>query len=321
MEAVLVAEKDKVPEAAVSTPGYMTFGKAAPVALSSDWKADIGVLGVPYDAGASYLPGTRFGPRAIREGSQRLGFFDPDLGFEGYFDPDEGRHFLKGVSAVDCGDADVVLLSVERNFKNIEAAVREVRRHKALPVVLGGDHSITYPELRAFDDEGPLALIHFDAHLDYRDVSKGVKLTHASPIRRCSELPFVTGIMSFGIRQLRVAETDYLAALARTSKVVTYRQYVKGGPDVFEEALPPGEKCFATIDVDCLNAALCPGTGTLEADGLAAWQLVDLLRIVARKYKVVGLDLVEVNPLTDEAKLTPMVAARVLMEFLGAIFA
>lgn len=266
------------------------------------------------------MPGTRFGPRAIREGSQRLGFFDPDLGFEGYFDPDEDRHFLKGVTAVDCGDVDIVLLDVEKNFRAIEAGVREIRKHKTLPVMLGGDHSVTFPELKAFDDEGDLALIHFDAHLDYRDTSKGVSLTHASPIRRCSELPFVTGILSFGIRQLRVAEPDYRAALSSKSRIVTYRQYVNQGLAAFEEALPKAEKCFATIDIDCLNAALCPGTGTLEADGLAAHQLIDLLRIVARKYKVVGFDLVEVNPLPDPAKLTGMVAARVIVEFLGAIF-
>ncbi len=305
----------------VSTPGYLTFGRAAPVKLESDWKADVGMLGIPYDAGASYLPGTRFGPRAIREGSQRLGFFDPDLGFQGYFDPDEGRHFMKGVTAVDCGDVDIVLLDVERNFRAIEAAVREVRRHGALPVALGGDHSVTFPELRAFDDEGPLALIHFDAHLDYRDTSKGVALTHSSPIRRCSELPFVTGILSFGIRQLRVAEPDYRLALETKSRIVTYRQYLREGPDAFREALPPGDKCFATIDIDCLNAGLCPGTGTPEADGLAAHELIDLLTIVARKYHVVGFDLVEVNPLLDPSKLTGMVAARVIVEFLGARFA
>lgn len=221
---------------------------------------------------------------------------------------------------MDCGDVDVVLLDVDRNFSAIEAGVREVRRHGALPVLLGGDHSITFPELRAFDGQGPLALIHFDAHLDYRDTSKGVSLTHSSPIRRCSELPFVSGILSFGIRQLRVAEPDYRLALATKSKVVTFRQYLKEGPDAFEKALPPGGKCFATIDIDCLNAGLCPGTGTLESDGLAAHQLVDLLKIVAAKYKVVGLDLVKVNPLPDPAKLTGMVAARVVVEFLGAIF-
>ena len=93
----------------MTAPGYMTFGRAAPVRLQSDWNADIGFLGIPYDAGASYLPGTRFGPSAIREGSQRLGFFDPDLEFEGYFDPDEGRYYLRGVTAADCGDVDIVL--------------------------------------------------------------------------------------------------------------------------------------------------------------------------------------------------------------------
>ena len=301
-------------------PGSMTFGKARPVELAGSWQADVGILGIPYDAGASYLPGARFGPRAIREGSQRLGFFDPGLGAVGYFDPDEGRHFLQGVKAVDCGDVDVVLLDVDRNFRSVEAAVREVRRHGALPVALGGDHSVTFPELRAFDDEGPLVLVHFDAHLDYRDASKGVSLTHSSPIRRCAELPFVAGILSFGIRQLRVAEEDYKAALSNKSRIVTYRQYLKQGKQAFQEALPEGDRCFVTIDIDCLNPALCLGTGTIEADGLAAHEMVDLLRIVARRYEVVGFDLVEVNPLPDPANLTGAVAARVIVEFLGAIY-
>ncbi len=299
--------------------GIPTFGRAPLVEPVSLWKADVAVLGVPYDAGTGFRPGTRFGPRAIREMSMRFPYFEPAGG--GYFDPDQGRRFLAGVTAVDCGDVDVVYLDLDRNLALIEEGAREIRRHGALPAVLGGDHSITYPLVKAFDDEKEISLVHFDAHLDYRDAFFGVTLAHGSSIRRCAELPHVKNVVSLGIRGLRLGESDLTDALAAKSRVITYRQYRAAGPGALAEALGAGpRRVYVTVDIDVVNPAACPGTGTPEADGLAVGELVDLLRLVATVKDVVGVDLVEVNPSLDSTGITSLAAAQIIMEFLGQVF-
>lgn len=301
--------------------GIPTFGRAPLKDAAEQWDAHAGVLGVPYDAGTGFRPGARFGPRSIREMSMRFPFFEPHEGYRGYYDPDLARHFLKGVKVVDCGDVDIIYLDIDRNYSQIQSMVEAVRQHGSLPVILGGDHSITFPVLKGFCSEPELCLVHFDAHLDYRDSYMGVTLAHGSPIRRCSELPCVTRIVSLGIRGLRVVESDLMDALSSKSKVITYRQYLTQGPDAFYAALPEhGTPSYVTIDIDVLNPSLCPGTGTPEPDGLWLYQLADLLRGVAGRLRVVGFDLVEANPLFDPGGLTSLVASQIIVEFLGAIF-
>ena len=307
--------------------GIPSFGRAPLADLEADWQANVGVLGVPFDEGTGFRPGARFGPRGIREMSMRFPFFDPDSGRTGFYDPDAGARFLEGVTAVDCGDVDVIYLDYTRNFDLTEKAVRDLRRHGALPVVLGGDHSITYPILKAFDDQESLTVVHFDAHLDYRDSFHGVTLAHGSPIRRCAELGHVGRIVSLGIRGLRVVETDLRDAVGFKSQVITCEEYRTKGVPHFREVLhgcPAATRgtrpCYVTIDIDVVNPGSCPGTGTPEPDGLEVRDLVELLAVVAREFRVVGLDLVEVNPTIDPTGITALSAAQVLMQFLGRIF-
>lgn len=311
-----------MPRANLAFTGIPTFGRAPLRDLRDSWDSDVAVLGVPYDAGTGFRPGARFGPRSIREMSMRFPFFDPDGSLRGYYDPDLGRRFLEGVRAVDCGDVDIIYLDLDRNYSLIQDGVEAIRQHGALPVVLGGDHSVTFPVLKAFSSEEGLCLVHFDAHLDYRDSYMGVTLAHGSPIRRCSELPYVSRIVSLGIRGLRVVESDLQDALSSKSRVITYRQYLARGPETLYSALPPQDTpCYITIDIDVLSPSLCPGTGTPEPEGLTPGQLTDLLRGVAGRMRVLGVDLVEVNPLFDPSGLTSLVAAQVIMELLGAVFA
>ncbi|MEW6228196.1 MAG: agmatinase [Bacillota bacterium] len=301
--------------------GIPTFGRASLKDVTERWHAHAAVLGVPYDAGTGFRPGARFGPRSIREMSMRFPFFDPQDGYRGYYNPDLSRHFLKGIKVVDCGDVDIIYLDLDRNYSQIQGVVEAIRQHGSLPIILGGDHSITFPVLRAFHGGPELCIVHFDAHLDYRDSYMGVTLSHGSPMRRCSELPYVTSIVSLGIRGLRVVESDLMDALLSKSKVVTYRQYLARGPDLFYAALPEqGTPCYVTIDIDVLDPSLCPGTGTPEPDGLSLYELCDLLRGVAGRLRIVGFDLVEVNPLFDPGGLTSLASSQIIMEFLGAIF-
>ena len=302
--------------------GIPTFGRAPLATPEADWRADVAVLGVPFDEGTGFRPGARFGPRSIREMSMRFPFFDPESGNQGYFDPDQRRRFLEGVTAVDCGDVDVIYLDVARNHSLMEEAVRNIRGHHALPVILGGDHSITYPVVKAFDDIDGLTILHFDAHLDYRDSFLGVTLAHGSPMRRCAELPFVSRIISVGMRGLRMVESDLKDALSCKSRVITYRDFRSRGPRAFEDCLSESSgPAYVTVDIDSVDPSACPGTGTPEADGFNVGELVDLLRLAARKTSVVGIDLVEVNPGLDPSGLTSLAAAQIIMELLGQVFA
>ncbi len=310
-----------MPRGNMAFTGIPTFGRAPVVKPGDPWEADVAILGVPFDEGTGFRPGTRFGPRSIREMSMRFAFFDPESGNQGYYDPDLNRRLLHGVTAVDCGDVDIIYLNVARDHALMEQGVRDIRSHGAFPLILGGDHSITYPVLRAFDDEEAITLAHFDAHLDYRDSFLGVTLAHGSPIRRCSELPFVKDIISVGLRGLRTVESDLIDALSFKSTVITYRQYRSRGKRALEEAISgKARRAYVTVDIDSVNPAACPGTGTPEADGFALGELVDLLRIVAGRLDVIGFDLVEVNPALDYSGITSLAAAQIAMEFLGEVF-
>jgi agmatinase len=299
--------------------GIPSFARA-PFTLPHTVEADAAVLGVPYDEGSGFRPGTRFGPRAIRESSLRYAFFGLGPGKRGYWDLDLGRRRLTQLRLVDCGDVDIVALDLEGNFQRITDAVATVTTQGATPIVLGGDHSITFPAVRGLQHGGPLSLVHIDAHLDYRDDVGGIRLGHGCAIRRIAELPFVQEIVSLGIRGLRADEDDLEAARARGNRVIPAAAIRRAGVAAALAEVPGSQRIYVTLDIDALDPGVAPGTGTPDPGGLSYMEIRDLLQGIARKGRVVGFDLVEVNPWLDPTGITPLTAAQLIVEFMASIF-
>lgn len=309
-------------------PRYTTYMPAAGIASFlrspivedlSKVDADVAILGIPYDASLSYRPGTRFGPRAIRDYSTRYAAWGTGNA-AGYWDIDRKERFLADVSIVDCGDVDITYYDIEANMAAITRTVGALVERGALPVMLGGDHSVSFPSVRAFAGLGPIDVVHIDAHLDWRSDIAGLRHTSASPLRRIKELPFVRHMVQLGIRDVRSRESDWNDAVASGSHVVTRRQIRDQGIAAVLAGLPDLGATYITIDIDGLDPSIAPGTGSPTVDGLLYHEARDLLQGVAETSHVVGIDLVEVNPFIDVAGQTSLLATTLIMEVLGSAF-
>lgn len=298
--------------------GHCTFGKR-PVCL--DWRsldADVAVLGVPYDMGTQYRSGARFGPRAIREASTLFSF-----GHGGAYDHEDDVVYLPmdEVRIVDVGDADIVHTDTAASHRNAEAAVRMILERGALPVVLGGDHAINIPCVRAFSDQEPIHLVQIDAHLDFVDVRHGVREGHGNPMRRAAEQSHVTGLTQLGIRNVSSTARDgYEDARRRGSTIRSVRQCRTLGPGGVLDLIPAGARYYVSIDIDGFDPSIAPGTGTPSHGGFLYWEVIEILKGLAERGDVVGIDLVEVAPAYDPSGITAFLAAQVLLNFLGYVF-
>lgn len=297
--------------------GISTFGKRPHVA---DWEAieaDVAVMGAPFDFGTQFRAGARFGPRAVREASTLFSF-----GHAGAYDHEDDCTYLGAdVRIVDIGDADIVHTDTETSHANIESGVRAMLKAGALPVVIGGDHSINIPCIRAFADQGPIHIVQIDAHLDFVDVRHGVRHGHGNPMRRAAEQPHVTGITALGIRNVSsTAKDGYDAARAMGDDILSVRQVRNLGTDGVLARIPPGARVYVTIDIDGFCPSIAPGTGTPSHGGFLYYEVLEILQGLARRHDVVGIDLVEVAPDYDPTQSTAILAAQVLLNFLGFIF-
>ena len=175
--------------------GIATFGKKPYVEDWSQLDADVAIIGAPFDFGAQYRSGARFGPRAVREASTLFSF-----GHAGAYDHEDDATYLGAdVQIVDMGDADIIHTDTVQSHANIEKAVRAALDAGALPVTIGGDHSVNIPCINAFDGENDFHILQIDAHLDFVDERHGVRFGHGNPMRRAAEKPYVTGLSQFGI--------------------------------------------------------------------------------------------------------------------------
>jgi agmatinase len=298
--------------------GLATFGKR-PACL--DWEtieADVAVLGVPYDMGTQFRPGARFGPRAIREASTLFSF-----GHGGAYDHEDDATYLPTdqVRIVDVGDADIVHTDTVQSHANSERAVRKILERGAMPVILGGDHSINIPCVRAFSGEPPIHVVQIDAHLDFVDVRHGVREGHGNPMRRAAEQPHVTGLTQLGIRNVSsTAREGYDEARRRGSVIRSVRQCRALGTSGVLELIPAGARYYVTIDIDGFDPSIAPGTGTPSHGGFLYWEVMEILQGLAKRGQVVGIDLVEVAPAYDPSGITAILAAQVLLNFLGFVF-
>lgn len=294
--------------------GIATFAKAPYVEDLETLVASIGVLGVPTDAAVGMRPGCRQAPRAIRDASTRFGFLGRHP-HSGYFDINQGTPLLQGVTIADCGDADVALYDADRNVEIIERDVRSILARGAMPVVMGGDHSISYPVIRAFDGHAPLTVVLFDAHLDYRDEVLGLRLSNNSPFRRVAELPFVRQIVTIGVRGIKSTDRELREARAHGHLVFSNYETLALGPQGVLDRLPASLGAYyVSIDIDVLDPSIAPGTESPEAEGLTYTHVKRIVKGLAARGTMVGLDLVEVNPYLDHAELTQHIAAQLLIE-------
>jgi agmatinase len=300
--------------------GISTFFRSPVCEEFSKVDADVAFLGIPYDGGIGFRPGTRFGPREMRSFSVRYSAWGGH-GPNGYWDVNQRKRFLKGVRMVDCGDVDISYYDFEINRHKMTSSVEAILDRKAFPVLVGGDHSVTFPNVCAFSRFAPLDIVHIDAHMDWRDSVGGVKFANASPLRRSKELPFVRNMVHLGIRDVRTSDDQVADAEAAGAQVFTRDEIREQGVTTILERFPQLGNVFVTIDIDGLDPSIAPGTGSPTVDGLLYHEVRALLQGVTRRANVVGFDLVEVNPMVDLNGQTCLLASTLILEFLGAIFA
>ena len=297
--------------------GISTFGKNQYV---DDWdniKADVAVLGAPFDFGTQWRAGARFGPRAIREASTLFSF-----GHGGAYDFEDDVTYLPAdeVKIVDLGDADIIHTDTINSHKNIEYGVRKILDAGALPVVLGGDHSINIPCINAFSEQEPIHLVQIDAHLDFVDERHGVKYGHGNPMRRAAEKDYVTGLSQIGIRNVSsTAKEGYEAAREMGSDILSVRKFRQLGHQSVLDRIPKGVRYYVTIDIDGFDSSIAAGTGTPSHGGFLYYEILEFLDGLAKRGDIVGLDLVEVAPDYDHTGSTAVLAAQILMNTIGRI--
>ena len=297
--------------------GIATFAKRP---YAPDWstlEADVAVLGTPFDAGTQYRSGARFGPRSVREASTLFSF-----GHAGAYDHEDDTTYLTGdVRIVDMGDADIVHTDTHQSHANIETGVRAALAAGALPVVIGGDHSVNIPCINAFEGQGDIHILQIDAHLDFVDIRHGVRNGHGNPMRRAAEKPYVTGLTQVGIRNVSsTTQEGYEAARAMGSDILSVRQMRKLGAEATAKRIPPEARVYITLDIDAFCPSIAPGTGTPSHGGFLYYEVLELLQHVAQSHEIVGIDLVEVAPDYDQSNSTSILAAQVLLNLLGFVF-
>lgn len=271
---------------------------------------EVALVGVPFDGGTTYRPGARFGPRHIREQSAIIRPWNPVL---------EVNPFAKRRTA-DFGDLPVNPLSIEDTFRRIERAVQPLLDGEVRCVCVGGDHSISLPLLRAVRRKhGPVSLVQFDAHNDLWDEYFGSKYSHGTPFRRAFEEGLLEdgSVLQVGLRGQVYGQEDFDFAREHKVKMVTAEEFHRQGIAVVQKLLRTfrGQTVYVTLDIDVVDPAYAPGTGTPQVGGLTSMQILELVRAL-RGLRIVGCDLVEVSPPYDTGEITSLLAANLLFELL-----
>ena len=316
-----------MPEPQITTGMYgpdITFAGVPRTTLDALGQAglDVVFVGAPFDGGTSHRPGTRFGPQAIRATD--------------YLPHDASRpHLALGVDPLqelkvaDLGDVVMPSGETERSLRELESVVQAVSASGAVPVILGGDHTITFPDATGVARHrgwGRVSLIHFDAHADTGDTQWGSLHGHGTPMRRLIESGAVRGdrFLQIGLRGYW-PEPPTLAWMAE-QRMRSYEmtEVVTRGLDAvlteaFSIALDDCDAVFLSVDVDVVDPGMAPGTGTPEPGGLTGRQLLDAVRRIAMELPLAGVDVVEVSPPYDHAEVTGFLANRVVLEALSGI--
>jgi Arginase/agmatinase/formimionoglutamate hydrolase, arginase family len=305
--------------AALPHTGIATFCKAPYVFEPAEMQADVAILGVPFDNMASMRPGCRQAPRALRDASTRFGWLGDPAGSSGFFDIGKQATFLSGIRMVDAGDVDVRLdPAVTR--ERTTAHARSIIDRGLLLASIGGDHSVSFPLLAAFEKYAPLTVVLLDAHLDYRDLSMDMKFSNNSPFRRARELPFIKRIVTIGVRGIKSTDREYRETLQHGNLVFPMDQVHDEGTAAIVDEIGDIGNFYVSLDIDALDPSIAPGTESPEADGLSFRQARQLLRGIGKHGHLVGVDIVEVNPYLDHAELTQHISVQLLIEAIASGF-
>ncbi len=317
---------DDIPDADLPTyVGSTTFYKLplCPDETSlRESRAQVAIVGAPFDEGTSSRPGARFGPRAIRGATYLSGaLWSIQLGVD----------VLSKVRCVDAGDAPVVPSRMERAHRVIREKVRSVAKAGVIPVILGGDHSITYPAAAAVSEvHAPrrIGMVHFDAHADTAPEVWGALLSHGTPMRRLIEEGWIDGknFVQVGLRGYWPEEETFRWMREKGLRWHTMVEIEERGAeaviqDAIAEALDGPEAIYLSVDIDVLDPSVAPGTGTPEPGGFISRELLRAIRQIVGRVDLVGMDVVEVSPPFDHAEITSMAANRCILEALSALAA
>jgi agmatinase len=292
--------------------GHSTFARLPRIEEVSN--IDIAVVGVPFDTGVTYRPGARFGPAHVRQSSRLLRPYNPALDVQPFAHK----------QVVDAGDLAFNPFVIDSAAADIEAGAYELIRQGASLVTIGGDHTIAYPLLKAVNRvHGPVALVHFDAHLDTWDTYFDTPLTHGTPFRRAAEEGlFVPGHSAHvGIRGSLYSPSDLADDSELGFHIVHCRDFHRRDIDsiIGELRSTIGEHpLYVSIDIDVLDPAHAPGTGTPEAGGMTSRELLEIIRAFDGS-NLVAADVVEVSPAYDHAELTGVAAANLVYEFVSLL--
>jgi agmatinase len=244
------------------------------------------------------------------------------FGHAGAYDHEDDATYLSECRILDIGDADIIHTDTEQSHANIELGVRKILGGGALPVVLGGDHSINIPCIRAFAGQPPMHLVQIDAHLDFVDERHGVRHGHGNPMRRAAEQPHITGLTQLGIRNVSSTARDgYEDARRMGSDILSVRQVRALGRDATLARIPAGARYYVSIDIDAFDPSIAPGTGTPSHGGFLYYEVLELLAGLVLRGEIAGIDLVETAPDYDPSGITAILAAQLLLNLLGRILA
>ncbi|TMI73172.1 MAG: agmatinase [Bacillati bacterium ANGP1] len=276
---------------------------------------DAALLGIPFDGGTSYRTGSRFGPRDIRQNSSLIRPYNPVLQVSPF----------DVLRVADVGDVDVNPINIEDTYGRVEQAVVDVLNAGVVPVCVGGDHSLSLPILRAVNRKhGPVGMVHFDSHQDMWEEYFGNKYFHGTPFRRAVEekLLDTKRVIQIGIRGPVYADSDFDFARKHGIRWVTAPQVAQEGLDWIREQMlvVRGGPVYLSFDIDGVDPAFAPGTGTPEVGGLTSREALELVRALVG-VQLVGADVVEVSPPYDQAGITSMLAANILFEILSVMAA
>jgi len=280
---------------------------------------DVAVVGAPFDDGVSYRPGARFGPRAIRQATYNHGGYSLQLDVEPF----------EHLDVVDAGDANIVPAALDRGHSMIFRKLLEVASSGAVPIILGGDHSITWPAASAVAQvryPQSIGIVHFDAHADTADEDWGVLKGHGTPMRRLIESGAVAGrnFVQVGLRGYWPPPHVFDWMKQNGLRWHYMREIEERGAeavidDAIAEALDGPEAIYLSVDIDVLDPAMAPGTGTPEPGGMLTRELLRAVRRIVGRVELAALDIVEVAPAYDTAEITAMAAHRVVLEAISAL--
>lgn len=260
-------------------------------------------LGIPFDDATTYRPGARFGPSAIRQGSRLLRPYNQFIDV----------HPFDMLNMCDAGDVNVIPGYIEDSMRTIE---EEVSKINAIPFIAGGDHSITLPVLRAmYKRFGKVNLVHLDSHYDFWDSYWGKKYTHGTWLRRALEEGLLNEVVQMGIRGSLYSKDDIEDSKRLKIKSFTIRDLKYNLEEVKKQL--PSDKTYVSIDIDVVDPAFAPGTGTPEVGGLTSFDILEIVR--SFKFDIIGFDVVEVSPPYDVSEITSMLAANILYEGMSVL--